>query len=351
MKGKYTRILMRPLTLPLVLCLVVIGLSLGSPLESSPLASPGGSGGRFPNEPPAWDSGWRDPSGWFVPVHSVGGDSADYVVDVMFKDDGTGHLRGFGGDHVDYPSPHVGAYWWGLNSVSIHVSKAADDEYVDEARIRIWVVPDSDYDSGWVDMEDDRTQTLDHNLGGDTDDYLVYAVARHDSPAGYGVHRYGYGRDYRPPPDGGGYCDEGFGWRNLTTTSITVSRGDCDLYADEIRVRIWLAPPPQYVIGWVTLSTMYGLVYSHSWGGPDHDLFLDFSFHNPGDWGVHQMYYGWDSCRGVDDIVRTYGATWTGFTDGSITLFRGAYDYRAQEGRLRIWTTNLTSMPAVFRNH
>jgi hypothetical protein len=346
MKGKYSRILMRPLTLPLVLCLVVIGLSRGSPLESSPLASPSGPGGRFPNEPPAWDSGWVEPFG--SPMHNLGGDRDDYVVDVMFRDNGSGHHRGFGSDEVDNGRPWVGAFWSNLNTIRIDVDKALDDEYVDEVRIRIWVVPESDYDSGWVNMEDDRTQTLDHNLGGDTDDYLVYMVGK---GIGYGVHQYGYGMDYRPPASSGAYCYEGFGWRNLTTTSITVSRGACDLYADWIRVRIWLAPPPQHVIGWTALSKEFLIVRSHPWGGPDHDLFLDFSFKNPSDWGVHQMYYGLDSYRHVDDTIRYQGATWTGFTDGSITLVRGGHDWRAEQGRLRIWTTNATSVPVVLRNH
>ncbi len=68
-------------------------------------------------------------------------------------------------------------------------------------------------------MEEENTVTLDHNLGGNTDDYLVYVVAKDFA---LGVHQYGYGMDYRPPISSGAYCHEGFGWRNLTTTSITV---------------------------------------------------------------------------------------------------------------------------------
>jgi hypothetical protein len=63
------------------------------------------------------------------------------------------------------------------------------------------------------------------------------------------------------------------------------------------------------------------------------------------------MYYGMDSHVGLDETTKYEGATWTGFTDSSITLVRGAHDEQAQQGRLRIWTTNSAFVPLVLRNH
>jgi hypothetical protein len=89
------------------------------------------------------------------------------------------------------------------------------------------------YDSGWVPVSAGNSVDLNHNLGGDMDNYVVNLTFKHPS---YGVHQFGYGADVT---SGGFY---GSWWRNLTTSSITVERATNDTDCPQVRVRIWIYP-------------------------------------------------------------------------------------------------------------
>lgn len=94
--------------------------------------------------------------------------------------------------------------------------------------------PRPNYDSGWLSYANGEDKTINHNLGGDTDDYVVDIQGRSPLPAGYGVNNSGIGGLIHP--DGTGY---GFYYRALNATSMTVRRLTSDSTATEIRVRIW----------------------------------------------------------------------------------------------------------------
>jgi hypothetical protein len=94
------------------------------------------------------------------------------------------------------------------------------------------------YDSGWQAFDPSECRALDHNLGGNADNYVVDMQFRKTSGTPLGVHISGYGLDVQ---EGG--APRGGWWQELTNTSITVCRGGVgDTVAPEIRIRIWMYP-------------------------------------------------------------------------------------------------------------
>ena len=93
--------------------------------------------------------------------------------------------------------------------------------------------PKPAYNSGWVSIAQAETKVLTHNIGGNVDNYVVDVTMKHSTD---GIQNYGAGMDV--------YGDispqvEGFAWSNLTSSQISVRRGD-DESAASIRVRIWV---------------------------------------------------------------------------------------------------------------
>jgi hypothetical protein len=84
------------------------------------------------------------------------------------------------------------------------------------------------YDSGWRAIGQNRCQELHHNLGGDTDKYVVDLELNKDGA----IHILGLG----------GNGDRGALWRDLTASTVDVCRLYADTYLDSYRLRIWLYP-------------------------------------------------------------------------------------------------------------
>lgn len=96
--------------------------------------------------------------------------------------------------------------------------------------------PRPNYDSGWVAVDTDGgTQDglthINHNLGGQVDNYVVDIVSRDDPGGTWGINNQGLG-SY---PEQRGYF-----FANLTTNSMWVYREMNDTSSDEVRVRIWV---------------------------------------------------------------------------------------------------------------
>ena len=112
---------------------------------------------------------------------------------------------------------------------------------------------DPDYDSGWLIISQAEVKTLDHALGGDSDEYVVDLQYKDSANPGFGVHQEEYGgveyHDYLPPINGA-FLQQGAYWFGLTDISITVKRQLDDTKADQVRVRIWVAPAPNYDSDW-----------------------------------------------------------------------------------------------------
>jgi hypothetical protein len=99
--------------------------------------------------------------------------------------------------------------------------------------------PAPHYDSGWVPAPGSPTweKTLTHNLGGNTDDYIVDLQFKDTrNPGSLGIHQFGYGGDADDVQHSGTW---GAWWNNLTTSQIQVWWGSVDTSAGEVRVRIW----------------------------------------------------------------------------------------------------------------
>jgi len=96
--------------------------------------------------------------------------------------------------------------------------------------------PAPHYDSGWYAMIG-SAHTFNHNLGGNTDDYIVDMQFKDGvaDPWDYGVHQTFYGLDY----DNNGASIKGMYWDNLTSTSIGVTIGANETDINYVRIRIW----------------------------------------------------------------------------------------------------------------
>jgi hypothetical protein len=94
------------------------------------------------------------------------------------------------------------------------------------------------YGSGWIYYAKNECKTLNHNIGGDVNNYVVDMQFTSDV-TGAGINARFYGGVYYYTPILPGYSYNGAHWQNLNTTSITVCRGDQDRHAYWIRIRIW----------------------------------------------------------------------------------------------------------------
>ncbi len=180
------------------------------------------------------------------------GNPHDYIVDMQFKDldrYGLGvHQFRYGMNYTfmgsfDLFPESTGALWSNLGSESIWVARGKDDEVVDQLRIRIWEDTDPDYDSGWMDLEKDKTEKITHNLRGNPDNYVVDFQFYDSKYSGMGINHQYYGGNEFTTNDGLTWEAMGASWTNLTKTHISIRRRSDDVSAPEGRIRIWAFDP------------------------------------------------------------------------------------------------------------
>ncbi len=98
--------------------------------------------------------------------------------------------------------------------------------------------PTPHYDSGWVTVAN-GSNLFAHNLGGNTDNYVVDMQFKSDPSSGMGVHQFGYGM-YK---EWNGSFNTIYGayWYALNTSTISVYVGAHQSLWDinKVRVRIW----------------------------------------------------------------------------------------------------------------
>jgi hypothetical protein len=177
-------------------------------------------------------------------THNLGGDVDDYVVKLWFRDPSPSgvHQIYYGG--VEGGGEMYGAYWHGLDATQVQVTRNLDDTDADEFLLCVSTTDLPDWDSGWVDINPDQTVTLNHNLGGNVNRYIVRtefkSVPVKGAPeAPMAIHQFAYGGDASNIlTKDATYL--GANWQNLTDQSITLYRWSDDQLADQIRVRIWL---------------------------------------------------------------------------------------------------------------
>ena len=96
------------------------------------------------------------------------------------------------------------------------------------------------YDSGWVSLQTDKSKILYHNLGFPENSYVVDMQYRTSRVEGINQRYYG-GIDIGTLPTNGLSAEDRAGayWRSLTSTSIVVYRRPEDIYAKQVRIRLW----------------------------------------------------------------------------------------------------------------
>jgi hypothetical protein len=321
-------------------------------------------------DPPApdYDSGWVGlVAGASATTlnHNLGGDTDDYFVDMQYQGSPfNGINRRYHGG-TDFGSnvtgeaeenDRVGAYWRTLTNSTISVYRRPDDIYAVQVRIRIWVMPKPDYDSGWIDLEAGaEATTLTHNLWGDYLDYLVDMQYRNEGTSGVNQRYYG-GADFGAYPPSGMNANDRVGayWRGLGLETITVYRRPEDIYAPQVRIRIWRTDLPDYESGWQVVAQDASETWSHNLGGNVDDYLVNMIYYDEDFSYVNQRYLGgmdFGSMPGggynADDQVGLY---WRSLNDSDITVFRRAADGFADYVRVRIWLaeTHKIYLPIVL---
>ncbi len=89
------------------------------------------------------------------------------------------------------------------------------------------------FDSGWISIADGSTTTLTHDIGGDAEDYVIDLRFRSST---LGLHGKALGGDSRNTTG----TNDGAYWRNLTGSTVRITRLTNDTRAPEIRMRIWV---------------------------------------------------------------------------------------------------------------
>ena len=179
--------------------------------------------------------------------------------------------------------------------------------------------------SGWVAVPNVATpMPLTHDLGGNPDDYAV-ALWFADTDDGYGINTLGYGGFETGDQYYGGY------WQNLTAHTIEINRNFHDIYADLLRVFIWVPETPDYCSDWQPIAPGATETFTHGLGGDpdDYTVRLWFSDTLPAGLGVNHRHYG-----GLEDDGSYYGAYWHNLTASSVQVTRLADDGFA--GQVRV---------------
>jgi len=304
---------------------------------------------------PTYDSGWttinKDEQKFFY--HNIYGNTDDYVVDLQFRSAANGVNQRFygGGDMGANPAPglvendRVGAYWTLLNSGLIEVYRRAEDIYAEEVRVRIWRFwkPSApQYDSGWLNSSaTPNLWTLTHNLSGDVSQYYLTLEF---ASLGMGVNQIFYGGcDVGPDTWGASYDNDRMGsyWYGLSNTDVKVVRRAEDLYSPFVRMRIWVAPKPDYDSGWTAISQDATQVFTHNLGGDPMYFLVDMEQRAVGIIGINQLAYGGLDVGnqppvGLSENDRV-GAYWRSLTSSSIVVYRRPEDPYAADVRIRIW--------------
>ena len=283
-------------------------------------------------DPPLYDSGWVDisPNQTITLTHNLGGNVDDYTVGIKFRDinpSGRGiHHFGFGG--FEAGGVFRGVAWHTLTDSTIQVNRLPGDTSADQVRVFITRPDPPDFDSGWVDVAQGQQQSIVHNLGGNPNGYVVRASVRALNGEGAGINVIAAGG-----LEVGGQF-QGANWEKLTGSSITVFRRPQDIYADQVRIRIW-RPEVQPAGPWQSWTNAnyvrcLALVDGVLWAGTEGGAVR----WNPTT-GTYHKYLAPDGLE--DGYVRAIapdasGVTWFGTSDGGLV----AYDSGA-------WTAFTTS--------
>ena len=176
----------------------------------------------------------------------------------------------------------------------------------------------ADYDSGWITFGLDEKKTINHDLGGNPEDYVVDVQAI----GSFGiVNQLNFGSD-TTIPDSVSVTRYGFFWQALDNTSIEIMRVADDYTAMEIRVRIWVVQEVDYDSGWRAVVPASTLNLEHNLGGNPEDYIIDLQFKSTGFAGVHKRSYGIDTSYNnqVGENLQEWGAYYYRLNDKAVKV-------------------------------
>jgi hypothetical protein len=278
-----------------------------------------------------YDSGWSaiDPGVTMVFTHNLGGDPDFYSVELWQQDTDSGgygiNHRAYGG--MDENGAQTGSYWANLTGEIVKVTRLVSDTYADQVRVRIWQAAPPEWDSDWVPIAPGEVLTMNHNLGGNADDYLVGIKFRDTEAGGLGVHQFAYG----------GFESTGlyFGaaWLRLTNASVQVWRFGSDTQADEVRLMIYLPNSlPAYDSDWLAIAQGSTTIITHELDYNPTDYIIRTTYKSPV-FGINSLAAG-----GMELNAGEYrGLDWENLTGETLSIHRFPNDIYGSNVRVRIW--------------
>lgn len=182
----------------------------------------------------AYDSDWQsiNQNKCITITHHLGGDVDTYTAGMKFLDQGlpgySVHQFALGGKSED--GILRGGFLQYLTNDSVQICRNIYDVNIHKVRLFINRPDPPSYDSGWQAISQGRTVTFTHGLGGNPNDYIV-SVSQQVSTIGRNNYSAG-GMEIS-----GKYY--GINWQKLTNRTIQVHRFADDVFAQQVRVRIW----------------------------------------------------------------------------------------------------------------
>jgi len=192
----------------------------------------------------------------------------------------------------------------------------------DAASTSVLTAAASAWSSGWQTINRGQTITFTHNLGLPPEE-LGVELWFLDTDGGMGINRAGYGGveisgDWR-----------GAFWQHLTANTVRVTRLPNDNSADQIKIRVWDAPTPDYDSGWQTIA-LGNTWFNHNLGITDTELVASMWFSDTVH-GIHHFSYG-----GLTDGSNQTGAYWMRLTDNSVQVYRRPDDTNVEQVRVMV---------------
>lgn len=340
--------------LSVALAVAIAALLPGGPVLASPAPEPGAGRAGRPRLDAMWSSGWVDiATGEPIQFdHNMGGDIMDYAIQLWFRDTDAGgygvNNRGYGGDEEN--GVWLGAFWRSLDDTTISVARQPADTAADQVRVWIWPSQaDLEYCTGWSPIAPGTTVTVNHNLGGDVDDYAVKLWFRTTSLNG--VHQIYYGNAEGNNKAYGAY------WHGLDTAQVQVTRLADDTEVEEFYLCVSVPEPPDWDSGWVAVDPDETAVLSHNLGGSINRYIVRMEFKAVPEKGspeapmaIHHHAYGGTPSDLLAEDAANMGANWQNLTNQSITVYRWAQDPLADQIRVRIWLRRMSVyLPVVIK--
>ncbi len=176
--------------------------------------------------------------------------------------------------------------------------------------------------SGWTPINQNQTLDFNHNLGVPPEQLGVELWFK-DTDDGWGINRRNYGGLEANGNWHGAY------WRNLTANTIQVYRMVNDTAADQVNVKVWVVPPPDYDSGWTTINQGQTLTFHHNLGVTPTELTVSLWFSGTNR-GIHHFSYG-----GLTfDNTYLRGASWSNLTNNTVQVIRRDGDADVEQVRV-----------------